>query len=76
MDPTTARDLMDWWHRFQNIEDGSDNWFDTCGVGSLQFIPCDGNQTQIWKRGYSAIFDILMVNNFPEKANFYLTDLQ
>jgi len=68
LDATTARDLMDWWHRFQNIEDGSDNWFDTCGVGSLQFVPCGGNQTQIWKRGYSVVFDIIM-RNLPKTNN-------
>jgi len=68
LDPTTAEDLFDWWHRFQNIEDGSDDWYDSCGKGSLQYIECTGNHTQVWKRGYSAVFDVLM-RNLPKTGN-------
>lgn len=61
MDRATAMDLLDWAHRAQNIEDGSDNWMETCGVGSLEYHECVGDYTTVWKRGYSALFDILMV---------------
>lgn len=63
MDRATALDLLDWAHRAQNIEDGSDNWMETCGVGSLEYHECVGDYTTVWKRGYSALFDILMVKN-------------
>lgn len=62
MDSTTALDLLDWAHRAQNIENGSDNWLDTCGVGSLEYHECVGDYTTVWKRGYSVLFDILMVS--------------
>lgn len=61
MNRSTALDLLDWAHRSQNIEDGSDNWNDTSGVGSLEYHECEGDYTTVWKRGYSVLFDILMV---------------
>jgi hypothetical protein len=61
MNRSTALDLLDWAHRSQNIEDGSDNWNDTSGVGSLEYHECAGDYTTVWKRGYSVLFDILMV---------------
>lgn len=61
MDRNTAMDLLDWAHRSQNIEDGSDSWFETCGKGSLEYYECVGDYTTVWKRGYSTLFDILMV---------------
>ncbi len=64
MNRSTALDLLDWAHRSQNIEDGSDNWNDTSGVGSLEYHECEGDYTTVWKRGYSVLFDILMVNLF------------
>lgn len=60
LDPVTAHDLLDWQHRWQNIEDGSDDWMQTCGVGSLEFENCSGDTSLVWKRGYSVLFDILM----------------
>lgn len=68
MDRATALDLLDWAHRAQNIEDGSDNWMETCGVGSLEYHECVGDYTTVWKRGYSALFDILM-KNVPKRNN-------
>lgn len=45
----------------QNVIDGSDSWFETCGPGHLLYQECPGNPLVTWKRGYSAVFDILMV---------------
>ena len=61
LDNETALDLLDWAHRSENIEGGSDDWLTTCGQGWLEYEECDGNYTHVWKRGYSVLFDILMV---------------
>ena len=61
MNRSMALDLLDWAHRSQNIEDGSDNWMETSGTGSLEYHECAGDYTTVWKRGYSVLFDILMV---------------
>ena len=64
MNRSMALDLLDWAHRSQNIEDGSDNWMETSGTGSLEYHECAGDYTTVWKRGYSVLFDILMVRMF------------
>lgn len=64
IDRATALELLDWAHRSQNIENGSDSWLETCGVGSLEYHECVGDYTTVWKRGYSVLFDILMVGIF------------
>ena len=61
LDDETALDLLDWTMRAQNISDGSHDWLDTCGKGSLEYQECPGNYRTVWRRRYSALFDILMV---------------
>ncbi len=63
MDRMTALDLLDWAQRAQNIEDGADDWKETYGVKSLHYF-LEEDYTTVWKRGYSVLFDILMVNMF------------
>jgi hypothetical protein len=63
MDRRTALDLLDWAQRAQNIEDGADDWKETYGVESLHYF-LEEDYTTVWKRGYSVLFDILMVNLF------------
>jgi hypothetical protein len=67
MDRMTAMDLLDWAQRAQNIEDGADDWKETYGVESLNYF-VEEDYTTVWKRGYSVLFDILMVRIF----SFYL----
>ena len=63
MDRMTAMDLLDWAQRAQNIEDGADDWKETYGVESLNYF-VEEDYTTVWKRGYSVLFDILMVRIF------------
>lgn len=53
--------FFDWYHLFENVIDGSDDWKETCGSGHLHYRECDGDPLVTWKRGYSALFEILMV---------------
>ena len=49
------------YRRAENIENSSDSWFETSGVGFLEYEECAGDGDIVWKRGYSALFEILMV---------------
>jgi hypothetical protein len=46
----------------ENVIDGADNWKETCGSGHLHYKECSGDPLVTWKRGYSTLFKILMVN--------------
>lgn len=62
-DPRLAMAVLDWFHLMQNVIDGADSWFETCGTGHLLYLECPGNPLVTWKRGYSAVFDILTVSS-------------
>lgn len=62
LDESTAWDLLDWGHRSENIESGSPNWLKISGEGYLQYVDCEGDYCTTWKRGYSVLFSLLMVN--------------
>ena len=68
MDRPTAHALLNWWHLMENCIDGSDDWMKTCGPGHLHYRECDGDPLVTWKRGYSSLFDILMVINPPTSS--------
>ena len=68
LDEESALDLLDWTHRAENISDGSPDWFVTCGSGWLEYDDCKGHYRIVWKRGYSALIDILMVAPAINKA--------
>lgn len=73
MDRMTAMDLLDWAQRAQNIEDGADDWKETYGVESLNYF-VEEDYTTVWKRGYSVLFDILMVVMNVYIINLLVTD--
>ena len=61
MDRATAAALLEWCHILQNMIDGSEHWMETCGPGHVHYRECEGDPLVTWKRGYSVLFDILMV---------------
>lgn len=63
IDRSTALAVFDWYHLLENVIDGSENWKETCGSGHLHYHECPGDPLVTWKRGYSALFDILMVTH-------------
>lgn len=62
LDRSTALAFLDWYHIMENVIDGADNWKETCGSGHLHYKECSGDPLVTWKRGYSTLFKILMVN--------------
>ena len=61
VDQGTAQDLVDLMHREIILEIACDNWKEACGNGCLEYRECEGNYYNEWKRGYSVLFDLLMV---------------
>lgn len=69
MDRSAALALLDWYHLMENCIDGSDNWVETCGSGHTYYRECGGDPLVTWKRGYSSLFDILMVLKQFDSSN-------
>jgi len=67
LDDETVSALVDWFFLMQNLIDGSDDAMSTCGSGHTHYRECEGDPLVTWKRGYSSVFDILMVNKIPLK---------
>lgn len=61
VDQETASDLVDFVRREEILEIGCDDWLEACGQGYLEYQECEGNYFNEWKRGYSVLFDLLMV---------------
>lgn len=61
LDDETVSALVDWFFLMQNLIDGSDDVMSTCGSGHTHYRECEGDPLVTWKRGYSSVFDILMV---------------
>ena len=55
-------DLLDFMHREEILEIACDDWLEACGQGYLEFQECKGKYFNEWKRGYSTLFNILMVS--------------
>lgn len=66
IDHSTSMAFLDWYHLLENFIDGSDSWKETCGSGHLHYRECPGDPLVTWKRGYSALFDILMVTKYEK----------
>lgn len=55
-------EVLDWFHRMQNIIDASDSWFETSCQSLGEYWECDGNHVLNWKdRGFITLFDLLQV---------------
>lgn len=64
LDHETKLALLDWFQLLQNRLDGSDDWMMTSGAGQAHYHECPGDRRINWKRGYSSLFDILLVFDF------------
>jgi hypothetical protein len=56
-----AAAFLDWFHKFRNIMDSADSWFETSGRSELGYQECEEKQSWAWKSGYSKVLDLLMV---------------
>ena len=68
LDDETVSALVDWFFLMQNLIDGSDDAMSTCGSGHTHYRECEGDPLVTWKRGYSSVFDILMVKYSLKKV--------
>jgi hypothetical protein len=61
----TAWDMLDLAHRQDNLEQGSESWFDLSIQGRYQFEESPGADN-VWtaKTGYATLLDLLMVIMF------------
>lgn len=64
MNDATIWSMVNWFHLLTNIIDGSNDWMETSGSGHEMYHECEGDPLVTWKRGYSSLFDILMVIKF------------
>lgn len=62
LDFNVQREILDWFHRMQNLYDGSHSWYDTSCRSLTEYWHCDGCQLLNWKEsGYITVFDLLQV---------------
>lgn len=62
IDKNVAYQFLDFFHRYENSIEASDNWYDTSAQGYLEYWDCEGDRLLNWKdRGYHTVLDILMV---------------
>lgn len=61
IDPITASELLEYYHKFENSIEASDTWFDTSGRGYLEYWECDGHPLLNWRdKGYASVLDYIM----------------
>lgn len=61
MDNQTAWDLLELYRKFNNIEDGCNDWNDLSLYGRYQFKKSPGGDLVWINAGYSTLFNLLMV---------------
>ncbi|XP_048516015.1 spermine oxidase-like isoform X2 [Athalia rosae] len=60
-DPIRASQFLEWIHRYENIIECSDSWYDTSAQGLTEYHTCPGDPLLNWKgKGYKTLFDLLM----------------
>lgn len=58
--PELAFQFLDFFHRYENSIEASDNWFETSARGYLDYWDCEGDRLLNWKdRGYHTVFALL-----------------
>lgn len=62
LDPVLASEFLEFFHKYENSIEASDNWFDTSCRGYVDYWDCEGDRLLNWKdKGYRTVFDLLMV---------------
>lgn len=62
IDAETSCQMLEYFHKYENSIDASDNWFVTSGNGYLQYWECDGHPLLHWKdKGYKSVIDFITV---------------
>lgn len=55
-----SQQFIDFFHKYENSIEASENWFDTSAEGYLHYWDCDGDRLLNWKdKGYGHLFKIL-----------------
>lgn len=55
--------VLNYFHKFENSIEASDNWFQTSGNGYLQYWECEGHPLLNWKdKGYRSVIDFITVS--------------
>lgn len=64
IDEETRWQVLDYFHKFENSIEASDNWFITSGNGYLQYWECEGHPLLNWKdKGYKSAIDFITVSS-------------
>lgn len=62
VDPLLARQFIEFFHKFENSIEASDNWYDTSAKSFCQYWICEGDHLLNWKdKGYRTVLDLLQV---------------
>lgn len=65
INPSIAAQYLQAMHRYHQVMNASDSWFDTSCRGYFESIDCEGDQILNWKnKGYRTVLDLLMVQTF------------
>lgn len=63
IDSSLAYQVLDYFHKFENSIEASDNWFETSGNGYLHYWECEGHPLLNWKdKGYKSVIDFITVS--------------
>lgn len=61
IDAALAEQFIDFYHKYENSYEATDNWFQASCAGYTQYWDCDGDLLLNWKdRGYRTVFDLLL----------------
>lgn len=76
IDTDVQNEVLDWFHRMQNLIDASHSWYETSCRSLTEYWECDGNRLLNWKdHGYVTLFDLLQVSCNFESLEFSLVSI-
>lgn len=62
VDGALAQQFIEFFHKYENSFEASDTWFQASCNGYTDYWDCEGELLLNWRdKGYSTVFDLLMV---------------
>jgi spermine oxidase len=62
IDSDLCGQVLEYFHKFENSIEASENWFITSGSGYLEYYECEGHPLLNWKdKGYKTVIDFITV---------------